>query len=489
MDKPTAVKPIRSKTRVIGMCIGLALLPFGSAMANGLLLPDNDLRSDLTWLADRGVIQLSLTTWPISQDAVEQALKKAHPSYSSEQLAIERVQERMRTLKSDARITGFASTDKPGLPQGFAQTPTANNKLSLAVNQSGEWWDVHLQGNWEGNEQIGSPSHINPNNSYGAVKIWDQWLSFGQTPQWWGPGYEGSLIRSDAARPLTGFMLQRDSQAAPTTWWLNWIGPWQYQISASQMSQYTSVPDTKIIGGRLSFSPWRSLELGASRILQWGGQGRPESFGNFWDGVIGNDNTTANDPNEPGNQLAGFDFKYKLEPTLGIPISFYGQMIGEDESGKLPSANMYLGGIEGHHSWNKDAINWYLEAHDTRTNGSRTGYSYTHHIYKGGYYQQGYPLGDAMGGDGRLLAAKTELVTEDNQRWSVRVAYVKVNPENEQINSAFPHADTLKGVQLGWGGDVYRSVRLNLGLWYTDANNSDSNDVGASAQLDIPLNL
>jgi hypothetical protein len=64
-------------------------------------------------------------------------------------------------------------------------------------------------------------------------------------------------------------------------------------------------------------------------------------------------------------------------------------MIGEDESGYLPSANMFLGGVEGHHGWGKDAVNWYVEAHDTRTNMSRTNYSYTHHIYKDGYYQQG----------------------------------------------------------------------------------------------------
>jgi hypothetical protein len=51
---------------------------------------------------------------------------------------------------------------------------------------------------------------------------------------------------------------------------------------------------------------------------------------------------------------------------------------------------------------------------------SRTNYSYTHHIYKDGYYQQGYPLGDAMGGDGQLIAGKVELITEDNQRWSTR---------------------------------------------------------------------
>lgn len=37
---------------------------------------------------------------------------------------------------------------------------------------------------------------------------------------------------------------------------------------------------------------------------------------------------------------------------------------------------------------------------------SRTNYSYTHHIYKDGYYQKGYPLGDAMGGDGQLVAGK-----------------------------------------------------------------------------------
>ena len=31
-------------------------------------------------------------------------------------------------------------------------------------------------------------------------------------------------------------------------------------------------------------------------------------------------------------------------------------MIGEDESGFLPSANMFLGGVEGHHGWGKDAV-------------------------------------------------------------------------------------------------------------------------------------
>lgn len=45
------------------------------------------------------------------------------------------------------------------------------------------------------------------------MKIWNQWVSFGEIPQWWGPGHDGSLIRTDAARPVTGFLIQRADQS------------------------------------------------------------------------------------------------------------------------------------------------------------------------------------------------------------------------------------------------------------------------------------
>jgi hypothetical protein len=76
---------------------------------------------------------------------------------------------------------------------GFAQSKTADHTLSIAYSNSGEWWDVHLQGNIEGDERISNGSNFNANDAYGAVKFWNQWLSFGQIPQWWGPGYEGAL--------------------------------------------------------------------------------------------------------------------------------------------------------------------------------------------------------------------------------------------------------------------------------------------------------
>lgn len=464
-----------------------SFLCVSTSHAAGLIAPDKTLRNDLAWLSDRGVIQTSLTTWPLSQEEIESALSRAKPVTTTEKAVITRVEQRIGQLKSNVRITGYTSTDRPGLPQGFDSRHNSDHALSIGVGASDEFWDINLKGTIEGNQTIADQSRGNIDGSYGAVKIFNQWLSFGKVSQWWGPGYEGSLIRSDAARPITGFILQRADQSPFETPWLSWMGRWQYQLSAGQLEQYSAVPDTKIIGGRLSIQPTEFLELGASRIMQWGGEGRPRSWGSFWDGVAGRDNTGTNE--EPGNQLAGFDFKLKMATLVGAPISLYGQLVGEDEAGMLPSKNFYLLGIEGHPEWGTSTINWNIEGTDTRTNGSADNFTYNHHIYRNGYYQQGYPLGYTAGGDAQVLSGRVELALDDGQRWSTRIMYAKVNPNSQSINRAFPRSDTLKGIELGWGYDFDSKVKLDTMAWYTDSNHGTSDDVGAGIGIEIPINL
>ncbi|MDO1890711.1 capsule assembly Wzi family protein, partial [Escherichia coli] len=79
--------------------------------------------------------------------------------------------------------------------------------------------------------------------------------------------------------------------------------------------------------------------------------GRPQSWSSFWKGVSGRDNDDSGRGDDPGNQLAGFDFKLKMQPLIGLPVSLYGQLVGEDEAGYLPSQNNYLLGLEGHPEW------------------------------------------------------------------------------------------------------------------------------------------
>ncbi len=459
-----------------------------STHASGLVTPDNDLRNDLAWLSDRGVINVSLSTWPLSQEEINSVISQAKPVTNTEKNVIDRVQRRIGDLKANIRVSGYAATDKPGTPQGFGQNQYADQSLTIGAGANGEFWDVRVQGSVEGDQRVSDGSKFNMNGSYGAVKVWNQWLSFGEVSQWWGPGYDGSLIRSDAARPVAGFMLQRADQSPFETPWLSWMGRWQYQLTAGQLSQYTAVPDTKLIGGRFTMMPTNFLELGASRIMMWGGDGRPQSWSSFWDGVIGNDNT--GDPkNDPGNQLGGFDFKLKLQPLIGLPVSFYGQITGEDEAGMLPSHNGYLLGLEGHPEWGSTTINWHIEGADTRSNGKADNVMYRHYIYTDGYYQQGYPLGHAMGGDGQMLSGRVEMVLDDGQRWSTRLVYAKVNPNNQTVNQAFPKSDTLKGIQLGWGYNFASQVKFDTSLWYTDNNASTADDVGAGISFEVPINL
>ncbi|GKL87951.1 hypothetical protein NUBL21994_34760 [Klebsiella pneumoniae] len=46
----------------IAMTLGLLTSLGAQAYAAGLVVNDNDLRNDLAWLSDRGVIHLSLST-------------------------------------------------------------------------------------------------------------------------------------------------------------------------------------------------------------------------------------------------------------------------------------------------------------------------------------------------------------------------------------------------------------------------------------------
>jgi hypothetical protein len=205
-------------------------------------------------------------------------------------VVLARINQRLSSLKADFRVSGYTSTDQPGTPQGFAQSQPADNSLSLAFNNSGDWWDVHLQGNVEGGERISNGSRFNANGAYGAVKFWNQWLSFGQMPQWWGPGYEGSLIRGDAARPMTGFLMQRAEQAARKPG-----GCAGLALAVSDLRQ----PDEPVYRGTPCQDYRRPFDLlavpvsGTGRFANYavGRGGRPQSFSSFWDGFTGKDNT------------------------------------------------------------------------------------------------------------------------------------------------------------------------------------------------------
>ncbi|WP_288455309.1 capsule assembly Wzi family protein [uncultured Acinetobacter sp.] len=459
-------------------------------LAQGIVLNNQDIRTDLNWLNQQGVIQISTSTWPMSGDEIQRALSQAKISNNTQQKVIDSIQNALKADNQTAKLGLFAETDQKNIPQAFGDREKAQYVGSLEFNGGGENWDAKLRVNGEKDPQIDNRRDVNVEGSYIAGKLWNQWVIAGQIPTYWGPGHDGSLIRGDASRPVYGFTAQRAEQKAFESKWLSWIGPWQYQAFAGQLEDYKAVPDAKLLGFRLTAQPLPYLELGASRILQWGGDGRPESWSSLWNAIKGNDNFENGD-DDKSNQIAGFDARLNLQSLLNVPVSFYGQYVGEDEAGLLPSKKMYLAGADYSTSFKNMPVQFYAEWADTTTNGDVKAISYNHYIYTDGYYQQGFPLGHAMGGDGEMISVGGNIRFDVMNRLSGRVIYAKVNQSADyfgakQINLAFPEQDKIKALDLIWTHYIKPTMPLKINGWVSDSD-VHGNDAGASVGIEIPL--
>lgn len=453
--------------------------------AQGIVLNNEDLRTDLNWLNQQGVIQISTSTWPLSGDEIQRALSNAKIDNQVQQQVLDSVQAALSAENTTAKASLYAESDPQNLPQKFADEQKSQYQAALELNAGGKQWDARLRVNAEKDPIIDHGQDVNVEGSYIAGKLWNQWLIAGQIPTYWGPGHEGSLIRGDASRPVYGLTMQRAEQQAFETKWLSWIGPWQYQAFAGQLDDYHAIPDAKLLGFRLTAQPLPYLELGASRILQWGGEGRSESFDSLWNAIKGNDNFDDG-ALDKSNQIAGFDARLNLNRWTGVPISLYGQYVGEDEAGLLPSKKMYLAGVDYSSQFNNMPFQLYTEWADTRTNGDVQGISYNHYIYQDGYYQHGFPLGHAMGGDGQMLSLGGDIRFDVMNRLNGRAMVAKVNQSNSINNQAFTQKDEIKALDLTWTHYLKPNAPLKLNGWVSDSD-VYGQDAGVSIGVEIPL--
>lgn len=458
-----------------------------SIFAQGLVLNDQNLRTDLNWLNQQGVIQISTSTWPLSGDEIERALSQANISNTTQEKVINSVRAALKADNHPVKVGLFAETDQKNIPQAFGDKQKSQYQAALEFNAGGENWDAKIRVNAEKDPLIDNGHDVNVEGSYLAGKLWNQWVVAGQIPTWWGPGHDGSLIRGDASRPVYGVTMQRAEQNAFETKWLSWIGPWQYQVFAGQLDDYKAIPDAKLLGLRFTAQPLPYLELGASRTLQWGGKGRSQSWDSLWNAIKGNDNVYDGD-DDRSNQIAGFDGRLNLQQLVNIPIGIYGQYVGEDEAGKLPSKKMYLAGMDYSSIYKNMPYQLYLEWADTRTNGDVKGISYNHYIYTDGYYQHGYPLAHAMGGDGQMVSVGGDIRVDIMNRISGRVLFAKVNQSNLDINQAFPEKDEIKALDVTWSHYIKPDIPLKINAWVSDSD-VHGNDTGASVGIEFPLDL
>lgn len=442
---------------------------------------DSALRHQIQLLSDSGLLNTPLTTWPISTRDIGTNLKEEAISpekYSKLKATIDTVNQRLSEEDYGVRsqIKGQAATE-PLLIRDFS----GKGREKYSLSYDGEWSnpvvDIRLKTTIAKKSSHPDDRRFRLDESYISANILDNWkFTVGRQSRWWGPGWDGSLILSNNARPFPTISLDRVESQPFNNRFLRWMGPWKLSLLAGQLESSRSVPDAKILGARLNFKPSPNFEVGLSRTAQWGGKNRPQSLSTIFDIIIGKDNFYSDDPGkktEPGNQLAGIDFRWKSPLGNNKPYAIYGQLIGEDEAGNLPFKNIGLAGFEtwGYSKRMKGSWRVYVEASDTSTDfyqgEARNNTAYNHSIYQDGYRYQGNSLGHAIDSDSRIYGVGALLAQDNGNFWRLWVKKAELNKDGKGKNTIAPNGTDWKGAGVSLEKHISARTSINAGLQFT----------------------
>jgi hypothetical protein len=267
-----------------------------------------------------------------------------------------------------------------------------------------------------------------------GVALGNFWISASTLDRWWGPGWDGSLVLSSNARPIPALTFERNFTEPFATRWLSWLGPWDVSALFGRLESDRVVAGAQFMAFRFNFRPLPSLEVGLTRTAQWCGEGRPCNLEAFTDLLLGRDNlgdAGIGAQNEPGNQLAGVDFRWGLA-RFRLPLAVYGQFIGEDEAGGFPSRFLAQFGAEASGLWRERwSWRWFGEVADTSCgfyeSEGNFNCAYNHGIYQTGYRYRGHSIGHGADNDARVLSTGLLLVDADETEWQVLARYGELN--------------------------------------------------------------
>ena len=421
-------------------------------LAEPFLSPhDPFLRHEIRLLQDYGFINSNINTWPLNlgglsteegknnwnHDLLGEKLKsESRPGWSSAKSKI--------SFSDDHLISrSFGNDPRGGFSTGI-ETSWMNDRFAAKLSLLALY---DLEKDWKGRKDEG----INLNGSYIAARLGNWSAGLGQVDRWWGPGWDGSLILTNNARPIPAISLDRRIAEPFDNKWLSWIGPWSFHSFIGQMEKERTVPNPYLWGMRVEFAPAviKGLEVGLFRVMQLGGEGRPEGLSTWVDAFFSQDNVGANtgkDPaSEPGNQLAGLDIRWR---PWEAPFAIYGQVVGEDEDKFLPNCLIFQYGVEAWKDFSTGTGRLFFEYADLTStwwtdDDRRYNITYNHHIYNDGYRYKGRPVGHWSDSDSKILS----------------------------LGGLFQHNSGI-----GWGG-VFRSGHLN-------EDNSGNNSVSNRASSD-----
>ena len=450
-----------------------------SAGALGQALPflapgDSALRHMVDLDADSGQIPLS-TTWPL-------------PTFD---LPIEeRDKLRGYNQPGSAEDAGWflSGAEKPTRLRTFDDTPRENGEAGLQAGwAAGDYAGGAIRLSYTFNPQDGM--HYRFDGTYVAYRLGNWWLTAGLQDRWWGPGWDGSLILSNNARPMPGLGLERASSLPPDWKLFRWVGPWRFVTFLDHMENHRAdFNNTLFWGARLTFQPIDGVEIGLSRTAEFCGSGHKCGVTTFWDMLIAKSNRAINpivdqNPSEAAlviqkqsAQVMATDVRWHIDHT---PLAVYWQQLGEvfDDQDLRPRQTLQLFGAE-FASWGvaEGRFRAFLEFADTAcgdisfssTDKPSYGCAYEKDTWQAGYRFRGRSIGDSMDRDGRRFTLGGVYLDRTDRSWQLRLRRFELNRGNIAEARSTPHTVTLVAENI-WNAELQvdgsvNSIRYSFGV-------------------------
>lgn len=432
------LNPVRPVTSARTLALPALLLMTSTQLAAAPWLEPGDPRARhaVQQLADRGHLNRTVTTWPMMWATVDSGLKEQGTAHTDSRVTNARAYLRFEQnyqagngLRNDFT---FAGTTETPFSRSFNGGPREAGEARARVELQAANWSARAAVTYALDPE--DDEHLRLDGSYLAGTAANWVLGAGAIDRWWGPGWSNSLILSTNARPMPAVWLNRKDAKAFESDWLSWIGPWQFTLFAGQYEKEREIPHAKLVGMRASFRPIEGLDIGLSRAIMLGGDGRPENASTIWNALIGRDNGQLGE-DDPGNQLGSIDLRYGF-PIGHQSMGLYAQMMGEDEAGAFPARKSWLLGSDWTTSLGQSDQQWYLEYTNTSADDlfgtAMPNISYEHSTYKTGYRYYGRNMASTYEGDAEAATLGAYNFFPSGHNLGIALTWAEVNKDGTQ---------------------------------------------------------
>jgi len=196
-----------------------------------------------------------------------------------------------------------------------------------------------------------SETKLRLHRGYAKVNLFNFEIQAGRDSLWWGPGYHGSLLLSNNAKPFDMIKLS-NPEPVLLPWFFSYLGPFQFNLIFSQLHDERTgieLANPFLYGLRFDFKPHPYLEVGLSHLSMFGGPGRRDlSIGDVLKVLYSNTNPDPSEKLDSNAQVA-------LDLALTLPnvkkyifiadaLKLYTEW-GAEDTGFPPDKRAYIGGL------------------------------------------------------------------------------------------------------------------------------------------------